>query len=151
VARAVESDSNYENIVYAQRAEPEATAPDAISTAAHQVAETLKTAAIISYTSSGSTGMRMSRERPLQPLIALTPRPATGRRLALVWGLHSVLTEDAVDEDDMVDRACRIALKEGFATPGQRIIVTAGVPFGTPGATNLLRIAFVGSEEQIDA
>ncbi len=150
IAHEVEGDTNYRNIVYAQRTEPEATAPDAISAASHMVADTLDVAAIVTYTSSGSTGLRTARERPLQPLIALTPIAETGRRLALVWGLHPVLTEDAQDESDMVDRACRIAFQEGCAKPGQRIIVTAGVPFGTPGATNLLRIAFVSTGDVSD-
>jgi pyruvate kinase len=86
----------------------------------------------------------MSRERPDTPVIALTPIAATARKLALVWGMHCVLTDDAHDLDDMVSRAARIAFEEGFATPGQRIIVTAGLPLGTPGATNMLRIAYVG-------
>jgi pyruvate kinase len=71
---------------------------------------------------------------------------STGRRLAVVWGVHCVVTEDAHDQDDMVSRACRIAFKEGFAKSGQRVIVVAGVPLGTPGATNMLRIAYVGTE-----
>ena len=71
---------------------------------------------------------------------------ATGRRLALLWGVHCVVTQDARDLDDMVSRACRFAFKDGFAKPGQLIIVVAGVPLGTPGATNMLRIAFVGSD-----
>ena len=70
----------------------------------------------------------------------------TARRLSLVWGLHCVVTPDASDLDDMVDRACRIAFAEGFGLAGDRIIVTAGVPLRTPGATNLLRIAYIGSE-----
>ena len=73
-----------------------------------------------------------------------TPIPATARRLALVWGLHCVLTEDASDLDDMVSRATRIAYEEGYAQPSQRVIITAGVPLGTPGATNMIRIAYVG-------
>jgi pyruvate kinase len=85
----------------------------------------------------------MSRERPDTPVIALTPIPATARRLALVWGLHCVLTEDAHDLDDMVTRATGIARDEGFANSGQRIIITAGLPLGTPGATNMIRIAYV--------
>jgi pyruvate kinase len=75
------------------------------------------------------------------PVIALTPIETTGRRLAIVWGLHCVLTEDAHDLDDMVWRACDIARREGFAAPGERIIITAGVPLRTPGSTNMLRIA----------
>ena len=144
IAREVERDSLYRGIITAQRYEPQATSADAISGAARTISETLKLAAIVCFTGSGSTGVRMSRERPETPVIALTPIPATARRLALVWGLHCVLTEDAKDLDDMVSRAARIAVDEGFAEPGQRIIITAGVPLGTPGATNMLRIAYVG-------
>jgi pyruvate kinase len=144
VAVEVEGDPTYPGIIYAQRNEPEATGADAISAAAHMVADTLKAAAIVCWTNSGSTGLRAARERPLFPIIALTPIPSTARRLALVWGLHCVLTEDAHDLDDIADRACRIAFREGYAQPGQRVIVTAGLPLGTPGATNMLRVAFVG-------
>ena len=56
------------------------------------------------------------------------------------------MAEDARDLDDMVDRACRLARKDGFAEAGQRVIIVAGVPLGTPGATNMLRIAFVAAE-----
>ena len=149
VAQSVESDPTYPGIIYAQRAEPEATGADAISAAAHSVADTLNAAAIVCWTNSGSTGLRAARERPLFPIIALTPNHATARRLALVWGLHCVLTEDAKDLDDLSDRACRIAFKEGFAQPGQRIVVTAGVPLGTPGATNMLRVAFVACKDAL--
>ncbi|HEY7765797.1 MAG TPA: pyruvate kinase [Aestuariivirgaceae bacterium] len=144
IARAVERDPHFRGIIHAQRTDPELTAADAISAAARIVAETLRLAAIVCYTSSGSTGLRAARERPDVPIIALTPNPQTGRRLALVWGLHCVLTEDADDLDDMVFKACRIAAEENFAEPGQRIIITAGVPLRTPGTTNMLRIAYVG-------
>jgi pyruvate kinase len=144
IAIEVEQDANYEIIVRAQVTEPEATGADAISAAARTVAGTLNLAAIVCYTASGSTGLRAARERPRQPILALTPIAATGRRLALVWGLHCVLTSDAEDLDEMVEKACRITYREGFAKPGQRIIISAGVPLGTPGATNMLRVAFVG-------
>jgi len=146
VAEAVEADPTYPGIIYSQRNEPEATGADAISAAAHSVADTLKAAAIVCWTNSGSTGLRAARERPLLPIIALTPISSTARRLAIVWGLHCVLTEDAHDYDDMIERACRICFKEGFAQSGQRIVVTAGVPLGTPGATNMLRVAYVGAK-----
>jgi pyruvate kinase len=146
IAEEVEGDPLYRNIIAAQRAEPEATGADAIADAARQIADTLDLAAVICWTSSGSTGLRVARERPRSPIVALSPNVPTGRRLAVVWGVHCVVTEDAHDQDDMVDRACRIAFKEGFAKPGQRVIVVAGVPFGTPGATNMLRIAYVGAE-----
>lgn len=141
IAQSVEHDPLYRSIIDAQRATPEPTTPDAISNAARAIAETLQAAAIVCYTGSGSTGLRAARERPSMPIIALTPNADTGRRLAVAWGLHCVLTEDAKDFDDMVDRACRMALQEGFARLGESIVITAGVPFGTPGKTNLLRIA----------
>ena len=146
IARKVERDPNYTGIIYAQRSEPEATGADAISLAARQIAETLNLSAIVCYTSSGTTGMRASRDRPQVPIIALSPVIETARRLSVVWGLHCVVTEDARDLDDMVDRACRIAFKEEFGKPGDRIIISAGVPLGTPGATNMLRIAYIGSD-----
>ncbi len=146
IAQSVEKDVFYRSIITAQRNDPEATSADAISAATRQISETLKLAAIVCFTGSGSTGLRMSRERPDVPIIALTPIAATARRLAVAWGLHCVLTEDAKDLNDMVDRACRIARTEGYADPGQRVIITAGLPLGTPGATNMLRIAYIGSE-----
>jgi pyruvate kinase len=146
IAEAVERDTLFSTIIQAQRPEPESTGADTIASAARQIAETLGLAAIVCYTSSGSTGIRASRERPGVAVIALSPVRRTARRLSMVWGLHCVETEDARHVDEMVDRACAIAHAEGFAQPGQRIIITAGVPFGTPGATNLLRVAFIGPD-----
>ncbi|CDN49222.1 pyruvate kinase [Neorhizobium galegae] len=148
IASTVEQDPLYPSIIYAQRATPEATGADAISLAARQIAETLKLAAIVTYTSSGTTGLRASRERPEVPIIALSPIVQTARRLSLGWGMHCVVTHDATDLDDMVNRACRIVVSEGFGKPGDRIIISAGVPLGTPGATNMLRIAYIGSDGQ---
>jgi pyruvate kinase len=148
IAEEVEHDPTYRTIITAQRAEPEATGADAIADAARQIAETLDLSAIICWTSSGSTGLRVARERPKSPIVALSPNVATGRRLSLVWGVHCVVTEDAHDLDDMVSRASRIAFKEGFSKAGERVIVVAGVPLGTPGATNMLRLAFVGADAE---
>src|SRR5262249_3458667 len=144
IAEEVEGDPFYRNIIDAQRARPEPTRADAIAEAARHIADTLDLAAVAGWTASGSTALRVPRERPRPPIVALSPNIATGRRLAVVWVVHCVVTEDAHDQDDMVDRACRIAVKEDFAKPGQRVIVVAGVPLGTPGTTNMLRIAFVG-------
>jgi pyruvate kinase len=143
IIRRVELDPLYARIVHAQQPEPEATAPDAISAAAAQVAHTLSAAAIVTYTTSGSTTLRAARERPDVPILCLTSRLDTARRLALAWGTHCVETSDVRRFSDMVEKACRIARREGIADYGQRIVVTAGVPFGTPGATNVLRIAWV--------
>jgi pyruvate kinase len=146
IAEQVERDPTYPGIIHAQRSEPEATGADAISAAARQIAETLDLSAIVTYTASGTTGLRAARERPRVPIIALSPVVHTARRLSLVWGMHCVVTEDAVDLDDMVDRACRITYQEKFGKPGDRVIITAGVPLRTPGATNMLRIAYIGSD-----
>ena len=112
--------------------EPEPTGADAIAAAARQVAETLDVAAIVCWTSSGATGMRVSRERPRSPIIAISPMVGTGRKLSLVWGIHCVVAEDARDQDDMVGRACEIANREDFAKAGERVIIVAG-PLGHTG------------------
>lgn len=144
IVSTVEAAPLFQSFMDAQRSEPEETTPDAIMAAVHQVTHTMHARAIVSWTKSGSTGLRAARERPEAPIIALTPSVETARRLSLAWGLHCVLTDDAHDLDDVVERAALIAESEGFAKAGQRIVVTAGVPLGTPGATNLLRVAFVG-------
>ena len=143
IAVAVESEGIYPSIIEAQRATPEATGADAIAEATRQVAETLGLNVICAWTSSGSTGLRIARERPRSSILALTPHEEVARRLAVVWGLHPIVTDDARDERDMAERACRYAFIEGFASEGERIIVVAGVPLGTPGGTNNLRIATV--------
>jgi pyruvate kinase len=119
------------------------TASDAITAAAKQVAETIHAAAIVTYTSSGSTTLRASRERPPVPILCLTSNLTIARRLALAWGVHTVQTKEISNFTDMVQKACRIAHSQGFAQVGDRLVVTAGVPFGTPGSTNTLRIAWV--------
>src|SRR5882672_1671668 len=150
IAEAVEKDPLHGGILHAQRTEPEPTGADAIAAAARQIADTLDLAAVICWTSSGSTALRVARERPKSPVVAISPNLSTARRLSVVWGVHSIVAEDARDLDDMVARACRLAFKDGFAKPGQRVIIVAGVPLGTPGATNMLRIAFVGQDAPED-
>ena len=145
IAEEVEADPVYRTIIIGQRAEPEATGADAIAAAARQMAETLDLPAVVCWTSSGATGLRVARERTKPHIVAISPNLSTGRRLSLVWGVHCIVAEDAHDQDDMVDRACRLAFRDGFARAGQRIIIVAGVPLGTPGATHRVRIAFVGA------
>jgi pyruvate kinase len=143
IVRRVEQDPYYSRVINAQNPEPEATAADAISAAAAQVAHTLSAAAIVTYTTSGSTTLRAARERPEVPILCLTERIETARRLALCWGTHCVQTKDVSSFSEMVEKACSIAKEQGIADKGQRLVVTAGVPFGTPGSTNVLRIAWV--------
>ena len=139
----VERDPAYRKIMEAERHAPEATAADAITAAARQVAGTVAAAAVVTFTSTGSTTFRAARERPNVPILGLTPNPATARLLAMVWGVHPVLTRELHSFAEMVNDAIRVASNEGFAGPGERLVITAGVPFGTPGATNILRIAWV--------
>jgi pyruvate kinase len=148
IAEEVERDAYYRSIINAQRAPPKAANADAIAiaVAARNFAETLDLKAIVAWTSSGATAFRIARERPEAPVLALTPNRETACRLALVWGVHAVVTKDAHDVDDMAKRACKLAGREGFAKAQDRIIIVAGVPFGTPGATNMIRIAVLGDD-----
>ena len=97
----------------------------------------------MTYTTSGSTALSAARERPDRPILCLITQFATARRLALIWGLHCVVCEDAHSMEEMAERACRLALDSGIAQVGSSLVITAGVPFGTPGSTNLLRIVWV--------
>ncbi len=147
IAEEVETDGYYRSIISAQRpAAPTPTGADAIAVATRDVVETLELKAVCAWTASGSTAFRIARERPAPPILALTPKRDTARRLSMVWGVHAVVTKDADDLDDMARRAAKFANREGFSKQGDRIIIVAGVPFGTPGATNMLRIAFCGDE-----
>lgn len=143
ILKSVEADPLYRRLMNAGRHEPEANTADAISAAARQCAHTLSAAAIVTYTSTGSTTLRAARERPDVRILCLTPNLNTARRMTLTWGVHAVHGEDAHNFADMVQRAVRVARKEDLARPGERLVITAGVPFGTPGATNILRIAYV--------
>jgi pyruvate kinase len=151
IAEECENDHIYWSIITAQRTEPEATGSDAIAAGAHQIADTLGLKAMAAWTFSGSTAFRLARERPNSTVIALTPNINTARRLALVWGVHPIRTKDASDIDDMAFRACKFAVREGFSQIGDRVIIVAGMPFGTPGATNMVRIAFVNQEHAAQA
>ncbi len=143
ILKSVEHDPLYRKLMDASRREPEATTADAISAAARQCAHTLSAAAIVTYTTTGSTTLRAARERPDVRILCLTPVLDTARRMALTWGVHPIQTEDAHNFADMVARAVRVARQQKIAAAGERLVITAGVPFGTPGATNILRIAYV--------
>ena len=138
-----EADASYRPIITALRPEPEPTGADAISAAAAQVAQTISAAAIVTYTNSGSTALRAARERPIVPIIMLTSELGTARRLAVLWGAHCVVSPDVSNFQEMVDKACAVAEAEDYAGHGDKLVITAGVPFGTPGSTNVLRIAWI--------
>src|SRR5690606_13115118 len=143
IIRRVERDPIYRSILDAEHNAPMATPADAISAAARQVAETISASVIVTYTTSGSTAVRASRERPPVPILGLTSDPQTARRLSLVWAVHSVHTPDITNFAQMVQKAVTMPKGEEFAAVGDKLVITAGVPFGTPGATNSLRIALI--------
>jgi len=144
VAIEVENDKGYEAILYAWQTEPQPTPADAIAAAARAIAETVKLSAVVCYTATGSTAIRVARERPRLPMLALTPIASTANQLTLSWGIYSVILEnDPENLSEMVRRACRVAFDQGFVRAGEGLLITGGVPLGTPGTTNMIRIAFV--------
>ncbi|HEY7607619.1 MAG TPA: pyruvate kinase [Alphaproteobacteria bacterium] len=143
IIRRVEQDPAYRMMMDASHPPPQATASDAITLAAREVAVTIAAACIVTYTSSGSTAQRASRERPPVPILCLTGRTQTARRMTLAWGVHCFFSHDVSDIDEMVRYAQDSAKANGIAKSGERIVITAGMPFGTPGATNMLRVAWV--------
>jgi len=136
-----EADPYYRDAIEAGHTPPGANIPDAIGLAARSVAGLLEVAATVAYTSSGASALRMARERSRAPIIGMTPRRATARRLALVWGVHPLLCHDVMNVDEMTEVALQTVGKLGYANPGDAIVIAAGMPFGTAGTTNLLRIA----------
>jgi pyruvate kinase len=148
IVRHTQDDPTYHTGIAAQHPDLQHTAADAITAAARQVAETIEAVAVVTYTTSGSTTLRMARERPEVPIMCLTSKLETARRMVLSFGVHAVHTADVHDFSEMVLKAVQIAKRDGIAKVGQRIVITAGVPFGTPGNTNILRIAII--QEQTD-
>jgi len=142
VAR-VEQDAGWRSMIDSSRPAPEHSAAGAIASAASQVVHTIGGRAIVAFTASGSTALRVARERPDSPVIGLTPLLDTARRMAVIWGVHAVVVPEVHSMGEAVTRAARAALTEGFAVHGDEIVVTAGVPFGQPGTTNALRVATV--------
>lgn len=123
---------------------PRVDSADAIGYAMRHVTGLLDAVATVAYTSSGYSALRMARERPGTPILGMTPRQPVARRLALVWGVHPVLCREVIDVLEVSDLACRTVQEEGFGSSGQTVVISAGMPFGTPGTTNLLRIAQIG-------
>ena len=147
IAMQVESDPGYAGRIHFADVRPDATTADALAQAAASIAETVIVAGVIVFTSSGSTARRVARERPLAPMLVLTPSPKTARKVALLWGAHPVHTRDVGSFEEMIAKGKRMALRQGFGEAGSKLIALAGVPFGTPGATNLLHVVTLTGNE----
>lgn len=143
IIERTESTSHFHEVLSVSHPTSWVTKADAVGAAAQNIADRLDAAAIVAYTSSGSSAFSMARERPKKPIVGITPSVAAARQLALVWGVHAVHCPEATDELKMTELACRIASEQHFASRGKSIVISAGVPFGKAGSTNLLRIAEV--------
>ncbi len=147
IAMQVENDPGYKARIHFTQVRPDATTADALAQASAAIAETVTVAGIIVFTGSGSTARRVARERPAVPMLVLTPSQKTARRLALLWGAHSVHTKDIGSFEEMIAKGKRMALRHGFGAKGSKLIALAGVPFGTPGSTNLLHVVTLSGDE----
>ena len=146
VAISVENDTIYRQVIEASRTPSKGRVADAITVAARHVAETAHVKAICCFTHSGTTALLASRERPRVPIIALTPKAKTARRLTLTWGLHCALIPEVQRFKMAVAAAAKVARDDGFASGSEQIVVTAGIPFNVPGSTNILRVASVSEK-----
>jgi len=147
IADSVERDPGYLGRLRYTETAPDATVADALAEASQQITTTVSASAVICYTSSGSTVRRVARERPSAPILCLTPKQQTARRMGLVWGVYAVRTKDIGSFEEMIAKARRMALRHNLAKAGEKIIVLAGVPFGTPGSTNVLHVALIRGDE----
>ncbi|MEM6858904.1 MAG: pyruvate kinase [Pseudomonadota bacterium] len=147
IALQVERDEEYRARVRFSDTPPDATTADALAHSCMTIADTVPISAITVFTSSGSTARRVARERPGTPMLVLTPSVRTARRVGLLWGAHAVATKDIGSFEEMIAKGKRMALRHGFGEAGSKQIVLAGVPFGTPGATNLLHIVTLKGDE----
>ncbi|MBP7952246.1 MAG: pyruvate kinase [Sphingorhabdus sp.] len=147
IACQVESDPGYYARVHFTETAPDATTADALAASSAKIADTVDTSAIICFTLSGSTARRIARERPSVPILVLTPSTETARRIGLLWGVFAIRTRDVGSFEEMVAKSKRMALRYGMGQAGARLIVLAGVPFGTPGSTNVLHVVRLTGDE----
>lgn len=141
IAERVEKDPRWPELMDAEHANLQGEVSDAVSAAARVAADASRSQCLVAFTARGATALRISRERPLQPILALTPNIKAARKLALVWGMEARVIDDPKDVEDMANIAATAVTKYEITKSGNRIVIIAGLPFGTPGGTNLMRIA----------
>ena len=147
IANTVERDPSFPARVHFTQTKLEPTTADALAGSARQIASTVSAAAMVCFTSSGSTARRIARERPPVPTLAMSASMITARRMGLIWGVHAVHTRDVSSFEEMVEKGKRMALRHQIATGGDRIVLMAGIPFGTAGSTNVIHVArLIGDE-----
>lgn len=147
IAVSVESDPSYQARIHFTQTRLEPTTADALAGSARQIAQTVSAKAMVCYSSSGATARRIARERPPVPCLAMSASLHTSRRLGLLWGVHAVHTRDVSSFEEMVEKGKRMALRHQMAKGGDRIVLMAGIPFGTAGSTNVLHVVrLIGDE-----
>lgn len=147
IAQNVESDPGYRARIQFTETKADPTTADAMAEASGNITQIVGADAIICFTASGSTARRVSRERPGVPMLVLTPKLDAARRMGLLWGAHAVQTRDIGSFEEMIAKGRRMALRHGFGSAGSKLIMLAGVPFGTPGSTNVLHVANLTGKE----
>lgn len=150
IGRSVEADPKYAERVHFTATPAEPNTADALAESAGNIANTVKVAAMVCYTSTGAIARRIARERGPVPLLVMTASRTVARRMGLVWGVHAVHTRDVASFEEMVGKAKRMVLRHKLAAGGKRIIIMAGVPFGTAGSTNVLHVVRVVGDELDD-
>ena len=147
IAREVEGDASYFSRVHFTELQTGSSTASAISMAAAEISRSIKAAAIVCFTISGSTALRAARERAAVPILCLTPSLATARRMALAWGIYARSTKDVHNFEEMVAKSRRMALRSQLAKGGDALVLIAGVPFSTPGTTNVVHVVRLTGDE----
>lgn len=143
IIAAAESDPSYPDFYVRENLRPQATVNDAISQSVRGIAQVLNCKAVLGFTNTGSTVKRIARERPPCLIIGMTPKQNVASRMALTWGVRPVVMKDPTSFDEMLAITQDVAKEQAGAVPGDRIIVSAGIPFGRPGTTDTLKIATI--------
>ncbi len=140
IAHSVEKNPNYSSILLAQLEKTPDSTPDAIASAARSLATELNAPVIVCYTESGSTGIKVSRVRPRQMILTVTPIIETARKLTLVWGVKCIVQKDANNLEEMIKMTKAFSKKEKIIKVGEKMVITAGLPLKKLGTTNLIRV-----------
>ena len=145
IAKRIEETLDYDNILRSKGLN-NTNVTDAISYATCTTAKSLSASGIVTSTSSGHTARMVSKFRPNTPIIAATPNERTSRQLSLSWGVYTVNCQQAGNTDDLIDNSIDASKREGFIHDGELVVITAGVPTGVSGTTNLIKVHVVSEE-----
>ncbi|MDT0706018.1 pyruvate kinase [Staphylococcus haemolyticus] len=146
IAVSAEAAQDYKKLLSDRTKLVETSLVNAIGVSVAHTALNLKVKAIVAATESGSTAVTISKYRPHSDIIAVTPSEHTARQLALVWGAYPVIKKGRKTTDDLLNNAVATAVETGRVTNGDLIIITAGVPTGEKGTTNMMKLHLVGDE-----